>query len=67
MTLMVGLHDITTAYSQSFASGGRICGSVTITCERGGEVTLYTTPARAKAIENAVNGVAAEAEKEEHA
>ena len=57
--ISVGLHNISTARQQEFVSDGRLVGSVTITCDRGDEITLYTTPERAEAIADAINAPSA--------
>ena len=53
--LMVGMHDPVSAYANSFVSGGRDCGSVQFTCDRGDHVTIHTTPEAARAIADAFN------------
>lgn len=55
MTLQIGLHNLAKAKFTEFLSEGRRCGSVTITCTSGGEITLFDTPRKARAIADAVN------------
>jgi len=53
--LMVGMHDPVSAYAHSFENGGKVCGSVQFTCDRGDRTTIYTTPEAARAIADAFN------------
>ncbi|WP_339765033.1 hypothetical protein [uncultured Sulfitobacter sp.] len=53
--LMVGMHGPVSAYANSFVIGGKVCGSVQFTCDRGDNVTVYTTPEAARAIADAFN------------
>ena len=55
MTLQIGLHNLAKAKFNEFTSGGRLHGSAEITCTRGGEITLFDTPLKARAIADAVN------------
>lgn len=53
--LMVGMHDPITARAQTFASDGKMYGSVQFTCDRGDRITIYTTPEAARAVADAFN------------